>query len=253
MTSSPPSSPPTSPPSSDGRRQLLSFGALAALAAGAWFVGPASASSEARVLPEFAGALPAAAAGAAEVAVFAGGCFWGVQGVFQHVRGVSNAVSGYAGGEAQTASYKLIGNGSTGHAEAVQISFDPRQVSYARLLQIYFSVAHDPTQLNRQGPDTGTQYRSAIFPANETQARVAQAYIQQLDAAKVFRKPIVTRIEPGRPFYPAEGYHQDFLVQNPRHPYIVINDLPKVDDLKRLFPDAYRAEPVLVARSGKAG
>lgn len=235
------------------RRQFAGLGSLAAVAGlGAWFAGPASASSEAHVLPPYSGN-DAPGTASTEVAVFAGGCFWGVQGVFQHVKGVSNAVSGYAGGDKLTASYKLIGSGLTGHAESVEVSYDPRQISYAKLLQIYFSVAHDPTQLNRQGPDTGTQYRSAIFPANEAQARIAKAYIAQLDAAKVLRQPIVTRIEMGKTFYPAEAYHQDFMTQNPRHPYIVVNDLPKVDDLKRLFADLYRAEPVLVAKAGKNG
>jgi peptide-methionine (S)-S-oxide reductase len=182
-----------------------------------------------------------------EVAVLAGGCFWGVQGVFQHVEGVTNAVSGYAGGEAQTAQYETVSGGRTGHAESVQVTFDPRRISYGRLLQIYFSVAHDPTELNRQGPDTGTQYRSAIFPTSPEQARVAKAYIDQLNQAHVFDAAIVTKIEPDRAFYPAEAYHQDFLTRNPRYPYIVINDLPKIEELKRHFPEAYRADPVLVA------
>ncbi|MBI3368641.1 MAG: peptide-methionine (S)-S-oxide reductase MsrA [Burkholderiales bacterium] len=213
---------------------------------------PAAASSEARVLPPFASSNDAAApTGGTEVAVLAGGCFWGVQGVFQHVKGVSNAVSGYAGGDKKTALYNVIGTGLTQHAEAVQISYDPRQISYARLLQIYFSVAHDPTQLNRQGPDSGTQYRSAIFPANDAQARIAKAYIAQLDQARVFPAPIVTKIEPGHTFYPAEAYHQDFLTRNPRHPYIVVNDLPKIGDLKRLFAELYRADPVLVAAAAR--
>jgi peptide-methionine (S)-S-oxide reductase len=181
-----------------------------------------------------------------EVAVLAGGCFWGVQGVYQHVKGVVNAVSGYAGGDKNTAEYETVSTGRTGHAESVQITFDPRQVTYGRLLQIYFSVAHDPTELNRQGPDTGTQYRSAIFTATEEQANVAQAYIAQLNEARVFSRPIVTKLEPGRTFYPAEAYHQDFLTLNPTYPYIVYNDLPKIDNLKRLFPDLYRADPVLV-------
>ena len=182
-----------------------------------------------------------------EVAVLAGGCFWGVQGVFQHVKGITSAVSGYAGGNKKTAQYETVSRGTTGHAESVLVTFDPRQISYGRLLQIYFSVAHDPTQLNRQGPDTGPQYRSAIFPTNAEQARIAQAYITQLNALHVFHVPIVTRIEPDQIFYPAEAYHQDFLTRNPTYPYIVINDLPKVEDLKRLFPDRYRAVPVLVA------
>jgi peptide-methionine (S)-S-oxide reductase len=182
-----------------------------------------------------------------EVAVLAGGCFWGVQGVFQHVDGVTNAVSGYAGGELKTAHYEMVGSGRTGHAESVRVTFDPRKISYGRILQIYFSVAHDPTQLNRQGPDVGTQYRSAIFPADPEQARIAKAYIAQLNQARVFSAAIVTKIEPDREFYAAEDYHQDFLTRHPGHPYIVYNDLPKIEDLKRLFPQTYRADPVLVA------
>lgn len=184
--------------------------------------------------------------GKLQTAVFAGGCFWGVQGVFQHVQGVKNAVSGYDGGAPSTAQYESVSDGDTGHAESVSVTYDPSKVSYGKLLQIYFSVAHNPTELNRQGPDTGTQYRSAIFAQNAEQQKVAQAYIAQLDAAKSFDKPIVTRIEMGKTFYPAESYHQDFLTQNPTYPYIVINDLPKVASLKQLFPDQYRAEPVLV-------
>lgn len=185
-----------------------------------------------------------------EVAVLAGGCFWGVQGVYQHVKGVTSAVSGYAGGEKNTAQYERVSAGTTGHAESVQVTFDPRAITYGRVLQIYFSVVHDPTELNRQGPDVGTQYRSAIFPNSEAQANVARAYIVQLDQAQLFKKPIVTRIEINRAFYPAEAYHQDFLNLNPTHPYIVANDLPKIESLKRLFPDVYRADPVLV-RAGR--
>jgi peptide-methionine (S)-S-oxide reductase len=228
------------------RRRALVAGILGA-AIGALFVAPAPAHSAAHVVPPLAPAEPAAKA-PTEVAVLAGGCFWGVQGVYQHVKGVSNAVSGYAGGEKKTAVYKIVGSGTTGHAEAVQITYDPRQISFARLLQIYFSVVHDPTQLNRQGPDVGTQYRSAIFPLNDEQARIAKAYIGQIEQAKVFKAPIVTKIDPGRTFYPAEAYHQDFLVRNPTYPYIVVHDLPKIEDLKRLHPDVYRAEPVLVAK-----
>jgi peptide-methionine (S)-S-oxide reductase len=191
-----------------------------------------------------------AAQATSEVAVLAGGCFWGVQGVFQHVEGVTNAVSGYAGGAKETAHYEVVGSGATGHAEAVRITYDPRKISYGRLLQIYFSVAHNPTELNRQGPDTGTQYRSAIFPTNAEQTRVAKAYIAQLDQEHAFKAAIVTRIEPDKNFYPAEAYHQDYLTRNPRQPYIVYNDLPKITELKRLFPDLYRADPVLVANSG---
>src|SRR3954469_11919740 len=182
------------------------------------------------------------------VAVLAGGCFWGVQGVYQHVNGVANAVSGYAGGDKRSANYEAVSMGGTGHAESVQITYDPRQISYGRLLQIFFSVVHDPTQINRQGPDTGTQYRSAICPLSEEQASVARAYIAQLNDAHLFRKPIATRIEPDRTFYPAEAYHQDFLERNPTYPYIAINDLPKVRELKRLMPELYRAAPILVAR-----
>jgi peptide-methionine (S)-S-oxide reductase len=181
-----------------------------------------------------------------EVAVLAGGCFWGVQGVFQHVAGVTRAVSGYAGGEAENANYKSVSNGATAHAEAVEITFDPSKISYGKILQIYFSVAHDPTQFNYQGPDIGPQYRSAIFPTSEDQARVAKAYIAQLDQAKVYGDTIVTTIESGPGFYPAEDYHQDYLTLNPTQPYIVINDLPKVRNLERIFPELYREEPVLV-------
>jgi peptide-methionine (S)-S-oxide reductase len=187
-----------------------------------------------------------------EVAVLAGGCFWGVQGVYQHVKGVASAVSGYAGGDKATAHYERVGDGTTGHAESVRITYDPRKISYGRLLQIYFSVAHDPTELNRQGPDDGTQYRSAIFPTDAEQARVARAYVAQLDQAHAFAAAIVTRIEPDRSFYPAEAYHQDFLTRNPTYPYIVINDLPKIAALQRLFPEFYRADPVLVAAAGSS-
>jgi peptide-methionine (S)-S-oxide reductase len=181
------------------------------------------------------------------VAVLAGGCFWGVQGVFQHTKGVTNAISGYAGGDEKSAHYELVSTGATGHAEAVRVTYDPRQITYGQLLRIFFSVVHDPTQLNRQGPDAGPQYRSAIFPADAEQARIAKAYIAQLDEAHAFKKAIVTRIEPDRMFYPAEAYHQDYLAHNPGNPYIAINDLPKIQDLKRLLPDSYRAAPILVA------
>ena len=200
----------------------------------------------ARAVPAPAADIAAKDASSA-VVVLAGGCFWGVQGVFQHVKGVTSAVSGYAGGDKRTAEYEIVSGGRTGHAESVQVTFDPREISYGRLLQIFFSVVHDPTELNRQGPDTGTQYRSAIFPANAQQADVARAYISQLNDAHAFKKPIVTRVEPDRAFYQAEGYHQDFLTRNPTYPYIAINDMPKIDDLKRVFPDVYRAVPVLVA------
>jgi peptide-methionine (S)-S-oxide reductase len=204
-----------------------------------------AAAEGARALPPPAVDAPPGPATSA-VVVLAGGCFWGVQGVFQHVKGVTSAVSGYAGGDKRAANYEIVSSGTTGHAESVQVTYDPRQISYGRLLQIFFSVVHDPTELNRQGPDTGTQYRSAIFPASAEQAQIAKTYIAQLDQAHAFKKPIVTRIEPDRAFYPAETYHQDFLTRNPTYPYIAINDIPKIEDLKRVLPDLYRAAPVLV-------
>jgi peptide-methionine (S)-S-oxide reductase len=219
--------------------------AAALLAASGFTLLRSTAAEVARVVP--APAVDEQGAAASEVAVLAGGCFWGVQGVFQHVDGVTNAVSGYAGGDKKTAHYETVGSGTTGHAESVKISYDPRKISYGRILQIYFSVAHDPTQLNRQGPDYGTQYRSAIFPTSAEQARIAKAYIDQLNQARAYRATIATKIEPNKEFYPAEDYHQDFLTRHPSHPYIVFNDLPKLDDLKRLFPDVYRTDPVLVA------
>jgi peptide-methionine (S)-S-oxide reductase len=179
------------------------------------------------------------------IAVFAGGCFWGVQGVYQHVDGVLKAVSGYAGGAARDAHYELVGGGDTGHAESVQIVYDPTRVSYGKLLQIFFSVVHDPTQLNRQGPDRGPQYRTAIFTADPLQREIAATYIEQLEAAKVYPRKIVTTLEDA-PFYPAEAYHQDFLERNPLHPYISYHDLPKVRDLARVFPGVYRPEAALV-------
>jgi peptide-methionine (S)-S-oxide reductase len=233
------------------RRILLAGGAMGLLAGIGLKILPTTAAEEAVTLPP-----PALdeqpGQKTSEVAVLAGGCFWGVQGVFQHVKGVTNAVSGYAGGEKKTAEYEVVSTGRTGHAESVQITYDPRAISYGRLLQVYFSVAHDPTQLNRQGPDTGTQYRSAVFPRDAEQAKIAQAYIAQLDAAHAFHGKIVTRIEPDRPFFPAEDYHQDFLTLHPTYPYIVFNDLPKIEALKRVFPDLYRAQPVLVANAGKS-
>lgn len=184
------------------------------------------------------------AVGAPQTAVVAGGCFWGVHGVYQHVRGTRQVLSGYSGGTKATADYETVSRGASGHAESVEIRFDPKELSYGEILQIYFSVAHDPTQLNRQGPDTGTQYRSAIFYADESQKRIAEAYIAQLERAKVFRRPIVTRVERLTAFYPAEDYHQDFLIKNPSYPYIVINDLPKIANLKTVFPARYREHPV---------
>jgi peptide-methionine (S)-S-oxide reductase len=186
-------------------------------------------------------------AGFTEVAVLAGGCFWGQQGVFAHVNGVTKVVSGYSGGGKQSANYSLVSTGTTGHAEAVQITFDPRKVTFGQLLRIYFSVAHDPTELNRQGPDRGTQYRSEIFAATPEQDATARAYIAQLDAAHVFAAPIATRIEPLKAFYAAEDFHQDYLFLNPDASYIQINDLPKIAALKRVWPDYYREKPVLLA------
>ena len=179
------------------------------------------------------------AAAGLQTAVLAGGCFWGVEAVFEHVKGVRNVVSGYAGGNAADADYQKVSSETTGHAEAVRITYDPKQVSYGDLLRIYFSVAHDPTQLNRQGPDVGASYRSAIFPQNAAQRQVAQSYIAQLGEAKVYRKPIVTRIERGA-FFPAEAYHQDFMRRNPRHPYILAHDVPKVAALRKMFPASFK-------------
>ena len=188
-------------------------------------------------------ASPAGSPSGLRTAVFAGGCFWGVQAVFQHLKGVQMAVSGYAGGAADTAKYEVIGSGRTGHAESVQVTYNPAQISYGQLLKVFFSVAHDPTEINRQGPDTGTQYRSAIFFENEDQQKVAKGYIAQLDAAKVFRKPIATQLTALPAFYPAEAYHQDYATLHPGNPYIVINDAPKVVALKDLFPSMYLDKP----------
>jgi peptide-methionine (S)-S-oxide reductase len=181
-----------------------------------------------------------------QTAVLAGGCFWGLQGVFEHVRGVQRVLAGYSGGTRGSASYQEVGSGTTGHAESVQIVFDPATVTYGKLLQIYFSVAHDPTELNRQGPDSGTQYRSVIFYADDTQRRIAESYITQLDTARAFRQPIVTRVDPLKGFYQAESYHQDYYLKNPQQPYIVFNDLPKIRNLKLLFPDSWREQPETV-------
>ena len=184
--------------------------------------------------------------GPLQTAVLAGGCFWGVQAVFEHVKGVTRVVSGYAGGDRATADYETVSSGRTGHAESVQITFDPAQVSFGQLLTIAFSVVEDPTQLNRQGPDSGTQYRSEVFYADERQKEIATAYIAQLNAAHVFSRPIVTRVDPLKGFYPAEGYHQDYLVNHPSSFYIMINDQPKVENFRRLFPAEYQDKPVLV-------
>jgi peptide-methionine (S)-S-oxide reductase len=179
-------------------------------------------------------------AAAEQTAVFAGGCFWGVDAVFKHVKGVSGVVSGYAGGKASTAHYDQVSNGDTGHAEAVRVRFDPAQVSYQQLLKVFFGVAHDPTELNRQGPDTGTQYRSGIFFANAEQQAAARTYMEQLNASHAFSRPVVTQLAPLQQFYPAEDYHQNYLALHPNQPYIVINDMPKVQQLRKQFPDLYR-------------
>jgi peptide-methionine (S)-S-oxide reductase len=183
---------------------------------------------------------PLAAAKGQQTAVLAGGCFWGIQAVFEHLKGVSSATSGYAGGYVKSPSYESVSMGVTGHAESVSITYDPSQISYGQILMIFFSVAHDPTQWNRQGPDTGTQYRSLIFYSNPEQKRIAEAYIAQLDAAKVYSRPIATKVEPFKSFYPAENYHQDYLKNNLDNPYIIYNDLPKLENLKKLFPALYQ-------------
>jgi peptide-methionine (S)-S-oxide reductase len=192
-----------------------------------------------------------AATAASEKVVLAGGCFWGVQGVFQHLKGVTRAVSGYSGGTTVNPSYEQVSSGETGHAEAVEVTFDPRVVSFGTILQVYFSVAHNPTELNRQGPDSGTQYRSEIFFANPLEKKLAAGYIAELDRAKVFGAPIVTRVEPMGAFYPAEGYHQNYATLHPDQPYIAFNDLPKIENLRRLFPALYREKPELVASAGE--
>jgi peptide-methionine (S)-S-oxide reductase len=222
--------------------------ALFTLAALAFLGTPLAAAERAVSLPPPAYD-PAPTATGPQKLVVAGGCFWGVQGVFQHVKGVSRAVSGYAGGAEKTAHYNLVSQGDTGHAESVEITYDPSSVSLGKLLEVYFSVVHDPTQLNRQGPDEGTQYRSAIFVTTPEQEKAAREYIAQLSSAKAFDKPIVTKLEPLTRFYPAEAYHQDYLVQHPRAPYIAYNDLPKIEHLKKLFPDLYRETPALTSLS----
>jgi peptide-methionine (S)-S-oxide reductase len=226
------------------RRLSLCIAAVGALAIAAFVVAPSFAAEDAVVIP--APAMDVPASDGIQTAVLSGGCFWGVQGVFQHTAGVVNAVSGYAGGSKATSQYEMVSTGTTGHAESVQIKYDPRKISYGKILQIFFSVAHDPTQLNRQGPDSGTQYRSAIFTASDEQKKVADAYIAQLNAAKVYRKPIVTKVGPLEGFYAAEAYHQDYLTLHPSQPYIAYNDIPKVENLKRLFAENYTEKPTLV-------
>ena len=225
------------------RAALASLLVLPALAFALWNQ-PSTAQEAPVVIPAPTTAF--AESGSSATAVFAGGCFWGVQGVFQHVKGVTKAVSGYSGGSAETATYDMSSTGTTGHAETVEVTYDPSVVTYGQLLQIYFSVAHNPTQLNYQGPDHGTQYRSTIFAVTPEQGDYAKAYIAELDKAGLFEGPIVTTIEPFQAFYPAEQYHQDFLTLNPTWPYIVVHDLPKIAALKSIFPAEYREDPVLV-------
>ncbi len=223
------------------------------LLAAAFAFTPLAAGAEFAVtIPPPQAAAPTEGAGP-ETAVLAGGCFWGIQAVYQHVKGVTLAVSGYAGGDRKDANYETVSSGRTGHAESVKVTFDPHQVSYGKILQIYFSVAHDPTQLNRQGPDSGTQYRSEIFPQSAEQAKIAKDYIAQLDAAHVFRRPIVTKVDTMKvPFFSAEAYHQDYATNHPNQPYIAFNDAPKVENLKKFFADNWRDKPVLVREAEKS-
>ena len=225
-------------------RIALSAAAIGALAIAAFAVMPSRAAEDAVKIPP--PAADAQGADGIQTAVLAGGCFWGVQGVFQHTAGVTSAVSGYAGGSQMTATYDQVSNGNTGHAESVQVKYDPKKISYGKILQIFFSVVHDPTQLNRQGPDSGTQYRSAIFTTSDEQKKVADAYIAQLNAAKAYPKPIVTKVGSLQGFFPAEAYHQDYLTLHPNQPYIAYNDLPKVENLKKMFADNYIEKPTLV-------
>jgi peptide-methionine (S)-S-oxide reductase len=225
-------------------RFALSAAAIGALVYAAFAVMPSRAAEDAVKIPP--PAADAQGSDGIQTAVLSGGCFWGVQGVFQHTAGVTSAVSGYAGGSQMTATYDQVSGGNTGHAESVQLKYDPKKISYGKILQIFFSVAHDPTQLNRQGPDSGTQYRSAIFTTSDEQKKVADAYIVQLNAAKVYGKPIVTKVGPLQGFFPAEAYHQDYLTLHPNQPYIAYNDLPKVENLKKLFADNYIEKPTLV-------
>ena len=239
-------------PLSAPRRTVLFAGLVVALATAAFAPGLTRAGESAVKIAPPAVDTTANASGT-QTAVFAGGCFWGVQGVFQRVNGVVQAVSGYSGGAEKTAVYELVGSGLTGHAEAVKITYDPKKVSYGTLLQIYFSVAHDPTQLNRQHPDVGPQYRSAVFYGDAAQKATTEKYIAQLDAAKVYPSKIVTQVVPLEAFYAAEDYHQDYLTLNPTQGYIARFDLPKITNLKAMFPQEYRAEPALVmAKAGKA-
>ena len=231
-------------PKSSLSRLSLCAAAIGALAVAAFAVAPSLAAEDAVVIPAPAASAPETGI---KTAVFAGGCFWGVQGVFQHTAGIVSAVSGYSGGSKANADYEKVSTGTTGHAESVEIKYDPQKISYGKILQIFFSVVHDPTQLNRQGPDSGTQYRSAIFTTSDEQKKVADAYIAQLNAAKVYKKPIVTKVGALEAFYPAEGYHQDYLTLHPNQPYIAYNDIPKVENLKKIFAENYIEKPTLVS------
>ncbi|QOZ28607.1 peptide-methionine (S)-S-oxide reductase MsrA [Bradyrhizobium sp. CCBAU 51753] len=230
-------------PSRSLSRLTLCAAAIGALAVAAFAVAPSVAAEDAVIIPPPAADVQETGL---KTAVLAGGCFWGVQGVFQHTAGIASAVSGYSGGSKATADYSMVSTGSTGHAESVEIKYDPQKISYGKILQIFFSVVHDPTQLNRQGPDSGTQYRSAIFTTNAEQKKVADAYIAQLNAAKVYKKPIVTKVGVLEAFYPAESYHQDYLTLHPNQPYIAYNDIPKVENLKKIFAENYIEKPTLV-------
>jgi peptide-methionine (S)-S-oxide reductase len=226
-------------------RFSLYAAAIGALAVTAVVVAPSLAAEDAVIIP--APATDMKPSDGIQTVVVAGGCFWGVQGVFQHTAGIVNAVSGYAGGSKNTADYSTVSTGTTGHAESVEIKYEPSKISYGKILQIFFSVAHDPPQLNRQGPDSGTQYRSAIFTTNDEQKKVTDAYIAQLNAAKVYKKPIVTKVGPLEGFFPAEAYHQDYLTLHPNQPYIAFNDIPKVENLKKIFAENYIEKPTLVS------
>jgi peptide-methionine (S)-S-oxide reductase len=226
-------------------RLSLCAAAIGALAITAFMAAPTRAAEDAVIIP--VPATDVQPSDGIQTVVVAGGCFWGVQGVFQHTAGVVNAVSGYAGGNKSTADYNMVSTGTTGHAESVEIKYDPAKISYGKILQIFFSVVHDPTQLNRQGPDSGSQYRSAVFTTTDEQKKVTDAYIAQLNAAKVYKKPIVTKVGPLEGFYPAEAYHQDYLTLHPTQPYIAYNDIPKVENLKKIFAENYIEKPTLVS------
>ncbi|MGA2054528.1 MAG: peptide-methionine (S)-S-oxide reductase MsrA [Bradyrhizobium sp.] len=231
------------------RRSLSRLSLYAAtiglLAISAIKIAPSLAAEDAVIIPP--PAVDVQNANGLQTVVVAGGCFWGVQGVFQHTAGVVNATSGYSGGSKMTADYHMVSSGTTGHAESVEVKFDPKKISYGKILQIFFSVVHDPTQLNRQGPDSGTQYRSAIFTTSDEQKKVTDAYIAQLDALKVYGRPIVTKVSQLEGFFPAEAYHQDYLTLHPTDGYIAHNDIPKVQNLKKIFPGNYTEKPTLVS------